>query len=404
MHVQSVPVPPIKTSFTQQPIGPLELLVLQATPFCNLDCSYCYLPDRDDRSKMDLAVVEKAIERVLEAKLAEGEFTVVWHAGEPLVVGVDYYEQAIERIASLVPDEITVHHSFQTNGVLIDQGWCDFFNRHKIRLGLSIDGPQDIHDRYRKTRNGKGTHHKVTRAVELLNDSGTSYHVIAVLTDDAIQQADKLFHYFNALGSEYICFNIEEIEGCNQSSTVLENDRYSNYIEFLDRFQRLRQEHGSSFRIREIDGVISAVMNWQSDPQNNAIRHQENTPFKILNVDVNGNFATFSPELLGTSSDRYGDMKLGNLFETSISECQQSLHYQRIATAIRDGVELCQRECDYFELCGGGSPSNKLAENRCFDSSETEFCRLQKKACVDFALGELEQQLGIVQGAHQRCK
>ena len=243
MHVQSVPVPPIKTSFKLEPIGPLELLVLQATPFCNLDCSYCYLPDRDDPSKMDLQVVDKAIERVLEAKLAEGEFTVVWHAGEPLVMGVDYYEQAIERIANMVPAEITVHHSFQTNGVLIDQAWCDFFKRHKIRLGLSIDGPQDIHDRYRKTRNGKGSHHKVTRAVNLLNDTGTSYHVIAVLTDDSIQQADKLFHYFNGLGSAYLCFNIEEIEGCNQSSTVLENDRYSKYIEFLDRFQRLRREH-----------------------------------------------------------------------------------------------------------------------------------------------------------------
>ena len=403
MHVQSVPVPPIKTSFKLEPIGPLELLVLQATPFCNLDCSYCYLPDRDDRSKMDFQVVDKAIERVLEAKLAVGEFTVVWHAGEPLVMGVDYYEQAIERIASRVPAEITVHHSFQTNGVLIDQAWCDFFNRHKIRLGLSIDGPQDIHDRYRKTRNGKGTHHKVTRAVNLLNDTSTSYHVISVLTDDSIQQADKLFHYFNSLGSAYICFNIEEIEGCNQSSTVLENDRYSNYIEFLDRFQRLRQEHCSTFRIREIDGVISAVMNWQSDPHSNEIRHQENTAFKILNVDVKGNFSTFSPELLGTSSDLYGDMKLGNLFETSINDCQQNPHYQRIATAVRDGVDLCKRECDYFELCGGGSPSNKLAENRRFDSSETEFCRLQKKACVDFGLSELEQQLGIETGANQAC-
>ena len=176
---------------------------------------------------------------------------------------------------------------------------------------------------------------------------------------------------------------------------MLEHDRYSKYIEFLSRFHRLRQENRSTFRVREIDGVMSAVMNWQDDLQDKDIRHQENTPFKILSIDVNGNFATFSPELLGTSSDNYGDMRLGNLFNTSIADCLLSPHYQRIANAVRDGVRLCRSECDYFELCGGGSPSNKLAENQRFDSSETQFCRLQKKACVDFALSELEQMLGI---------
>ena len=90
-----------------------------------------------------------------------------------------------------------------------------------------------------------------------------------------------------------------------------------------------------------------------------------------------------------------GELRMGNLFEHSIADCLQSPHYQGIAKAVSDGVQQCRQECDYFELCGGGSPSNKLAENQRFDSSETEFCRLQKKACVDFGLLELEQMLGI---------
>lgn len=394
MHVRTTPAPDALMHESER-IGPLELLVLQGTPFCNLDCSYCYLPNRNDSRKMDLSVVEKAIERVLEAKLADGEFTTVWHAGEPLVLGVDYYERAIECIARIVPPEISVNHSFQTNGVLIDRAWCEFFNRHRVRLGLSIDGPQDIHDRYRKTRDGKGTHRRVSQAVDLLNDAGTSYHIISVITDESIRQADKLFHYFDELGCEHVCFNVEEIEGCNHSSTVLERDRSSSYIEFLGRFHQLRQEKGSALKVREIDGVMGAVMNWRQGRNSVDFGFQETTPFKILNVDADGNFATFSPELLGTSCDRYGDMSLGNLFEMSIDQCLRSPHYKRIAKAVSDGVELCRSECDYFELCGGGSPSNKLAENQRFDSSETGFCRLQKKACVDFGLGELERMLGI---------
>ena len=117
---QSLLLASAHTLLDQERIGPLELLVLQGTPFCNLNCSYCYLQNRDDQSRMDLAVVEKAVERVLQANIVEDEFTVVWHAGEPLVLGVDYYNQAIQRIENIVPPEIKVNHSIQSNGVLID--------------------------------------------------------------------------------------------------------------------------------------------------------------------------------------------------------------------------------------------------------------------------------------------
>jgi len=112
-------------------------------------------------------------------------------------------------------------------------------------------------------------------------------------------------------------------------------------------------------------------------------------------VDVSGDFCTFSPELLGGRHARYGEFRLGNLFATSIDECLRDPHYRKIADAVAAGVSKCRAECDYFDLCGGGSPSNKLAENNRLDSSETAFCRLQRKACVDVALNLLEQNLGI---------
>jgi len=379
----------------QHGIGPLELLVLQGTPFCNLNCSYCYLPDRDNQTKMELAVVEKAVERVLEANIVEKEFTVVWHAGEPLVLGVDYYDRAIARIADIVPREIQVNHSIQSNGVLIDKNWCDFFKRHKIRLGLSVDGPAKVHDIYRKTRNGKGTHAKLSGKLDLLKDQQVPFHVIAVLTDESIQYPDDLFAYFSELGIGYLCFNIEEIEGCNLSSNLLERNRYERYSTFLTRFHEQRFRLQPELRIREIDGAISSVMSWRDNQNPERLKPQENTPFKILNVDVNGNFSTFSPELLGTTHERYGDFRLGNLFSTAIADCLRDPHYQGIANAVLQGVQNCQHECDYFDLCGGGSPSNKLAENNCLDSTETAYCRLQRKACIDTALNILEKDLGI---------
>jgi uncharacterized protein len=111
---------------------------------------------------------------------------------------------------------------------------------------------------------------------------------------------------------------------------------------------------------------------------------------------LNGNFCTFSPELLGMKNERHGDLGMGNLFDGDMLDCLRDPHFQGIADAIADGVARCRSECEYFELCGGGSPSNKLSEHGSFDCSETEFCRLQKKACIDVALDILEEGLGIV--------
>src|SRR3954465_13513768 len=106
--------------------GPLELLVLQPTPFCNIDCSYCYLPSRQSKARMSPDVLDRICERVFSGELARGGFTVVWHAGEPLVLPVSYYERAFAIIAARNVDRVPVDHSFQTNATLLTQEWCDF--------------------------------------------------------------------------------------------------------------------------------------------------------------------------------------------------------------------------------------------------------------------------------------
>ena len=148
--------------------GPLELLVLQPTPFCNLDCTYCYLPDRDSKRRMSESTLNRVAEFVFSSGIVERGFTVVWHAGEPMVLPVGYYERAIEIIAAHNAAGFKVGHSFQTNGVLIDDEWCDFFRKHQVNVGVSVDGPAFLHDRNRKTRKGAGTQHRVMDGIRKL--------------------------------------------------------------------------------------------------------------------------------------------------------------------------------------------------------------------------------------------
>src|SRR5260370_12408168 len=107
---------------------------------------------------MSIEIIKGAARLVLDGELVQKCLSVVWHAGEPLVLPVSYYEQAFEAIEQTVEGKFEISHSFQTNGTRIDDQWCEFLKRHHARIGLSIDGPSFLHDLHRKTRQGKPTH------------------------------------------------------------------------------------------------------------------------------------------------------------------------------------------------------------------------------------------------------
>lgn len=105
----------------------IGMLVLQPTPFCNINCSYCYLPQRGDRTVMADATVQAAFERVFASGWVSDDLSVVWHAGEPLVVSRGFYERAFQAIDALRPKSVRIRHSMQTNGMLISREWCELF-------------------------------------------------------------------------------------------------------------------------------------------------------------------------------------------------------------------------------------------------------------------------------------
>ncbi len=145
---------------------------------------------------MSEATLKRVFQFVFESGIVEQGFTVVWHAGEPMVLPVGYYETAIGIIANHNPDGAQVRHSFQTNGVLIDDAWCDFFNAHGVNVGVSVDGPAFLHDRYRKTRKGGATHHRVMAGIRKLQSNKVPFHVISVLTGESLDYADELYDFY----------------------------------------------------------------------------------------------------------------------------------------------------------------------------------------------------------------
>lgn len=368
----------------------ISTVVLQPTPFCNINCRYCYLPQRDATAVMPLATIVATFERIFVSGWAAPQMTIIWHAGEPLVLPVSYYEAAFEAIEALRPPTVELRHSIQTNGMLIKQDWCDLIEKWYIGLGVSIDGPRHLHDANRVTRSGGGTFDRTIAGIRLLRKNRIPFHVISVLSEASMNSPEELLDFYLAEGIEDVCFNVEESEGDHVSTLLGGSNPRERFRSFLDRFWTLSRQTSGIHFIREIDGMITRIFR----PEGVPFENDQVEPFAMLNIDCHGNVSSFSPELLGYKSAEYNDFIIGNVLSDSLHEMRQSAAMQAMSRDIAAGVEACRKECEYFSVCGGGAPVNKLSENGSFASSKTSFCTLVQMVPMDLILNAFDRLEG----------
>jgi len=366
----------------------IELLVVQPTPFCNIDCRYCYLPDRNSKAVVARQTLHNLFSQVFASGWIGDCLSVVWHAGEPMVLPIDFYRDAFRMIDRMKPAEVAVAHSFQTNGTLIDEAWCAFFADEQIGIGVSIDGPMQFHDRHRLTRSGRGTFDRTIAGIRLLRRHEVPFHVISVLSPASMAAPREMFDFYVEEGIERVCFNVEESEGDHVSLSFGEIGVEAAYYRFLSEFWRLSAAApGKITFIREIEHAIQQVIRPADAPFHNQLVE----PFAITSMDWAGNISTFSPELLGLKNTAYKDFLLGNINRDRLADLPHRENFIRMLTDIQAGVEMCRERCEYFSVCGGGEPVNKLAENGSFASSQTTYCRLTKMRATDLVLDALER-------------
>ena len=378
-------------------MGPVNrsigLLILQPSPFCNIDCDYCYLPDRLSTKRMSPLVLRKTLENVFESGLVGEKLSLVWHAGEPLAVPRSYYEPLFDIVSEFDLPRGRILHSMQTNGTLLNGSWCDFIQTHHINLGVSIDGPAFVHDLHRKNRRGIGTHKAVMRGIECLREHRIPFHAIAVVTADSLDSPDEIFDFFLQNEIRDVGFNVEELEGVHQISTLNSRSIDPKMRRFFGRLYERQKRSGGAMRIREFDRAYQAIAGELSSPSTRAEGNDQTLPFGIVSVDCDGSFSTFSPELLGIKSLAYGDFSFGNVSSQPMAEILNRPELIHIAGEIQAGVNLCANSCEYFPLCGGGAPANKFFENGSFASTTTMYCRHTIQLPIDIVLADLEASL-----------
>lgn len=354
-------MPPTATVADQAPalrFGQITTVVMQPTTLCNLDCSYCYLPQRRERLTMSPAVA-KAVARGLAAfDDKQQPVEIVWHGGEPTAVGLPGMRRLIAAF-----EEIEVIHAIQTNATLINDEWCEFIAEHDIHVGVSIDGPAEA-NAARVDLGGKETWRRTMRGIERLRAADIPYTAIAVVRDPDPAAAPELIEFFTALGCTSLGINIEETEGINIAGRRLGLERTTRFWEAVT---AAWSRNPNALRLRELDHVADFL---RARPGIEGLDVRDPYP----TVAWNGEVTVLSPEMAGHTDTRLGSFASGNI----LAQCFEEI-FERAAAApwVREfaaGVGACARECEYAAFCGGGHASNKFWEHGRLDGTRTDYC------------------------------
>lgn len=343
-------------------------LVVQPTSFCNLDCAYCYLPDRRSRRLVTVEVA-RACATSIEQQGSEHPVSVVWHGGEPTATPIGHFRNLLTAFEPLRRTG-RVRHEIQTNATLIDQRWCDLFAAYRFEIGVSVDGPGTL-NRNRVDYAGRPTVDRTMRGVQVLADAGLAYSVICVVTPETIDHADDLVEFFTGLpGCRSVGFNIEEQEGAARLP-VSEGSAYRFWRQLVR-----RRVDGSRLRIRDLDRLADYLA---AAPAGQV----EHTPYEpIPTVSCDGQLVLLSPELLGITDPEYGDFIAGNVVAEPISAMLARAGGLRYITEFVSALNDCADRCEFYDFCRGAQAGNRYFEHHTFTARETLYCRTTRQALV----------------------
>jgi uncharacterized protein len=338
-------------------------VIMQPTTLCNLDCTYCYLPLRAADRRMPVEVAQ-AVAETVNPWAGRGErFSVVWHGGEPLTAGR-------AALAGLMAPFSGVEHHVQTNATLIDDAWCEFFREHEVRLGVSVDGPEEFNGD-RRDRGGRSAYRSIAEGIATLRGHDIPFAALCVVSDPRPELAAPLYRYFRDLGCYALGINIEEREGVNLRGNAHDPSLVRGFWSELtaawraDRAVELRDvEWAIRYASALATGAADDVLPRQLDP--------------IPTIGVDGSVVLLSPELAGFSAPQYGDFASGNVLRQPLRDIVAGATQDTWIAEYLAGVEACRDTCAYFGFCGGGHAANRFFESGRFDITETEHCRNSK--------------------------
>jgi uncharacterized protein len=345
-------------------------------PICNLDCKYCFYLEKEklyghgEKWKMSDEVLEQYIKQYIEQQNVP-EISFAWQGGEPTLLGVDFFRKAVE-LQKKYANGRTIHNALQTNGTLLDDEWCELFARENFLIGLSIDGPRELHDKYRVDKQQRGSFDDVVRGLELLKKHKAEFNTLTVVNRANSQKPTEVYRFLKQIGSGYLQF-IPLVERLpSQSNSLLKildlaeppapgeevpkdspvtawSVEANTYGKFLCTIfdEWVRNDVGRVF----VQLFDTALGNWMGMGSSLCVFAEKCG--KALAMEHNG-------DVYSCDHYVYPRYKLGNLLNTSLGQLVNSPEQIKFGNDKLDSLPQYCRKCEVKFACNGECPKHRF--------------------------------------------
>ena len=375
---------------------PISLLVKPASGSCNMRCRYCFYTDETENRTvpsmgvMSIETMKTMVDKALT--FADGDCSFAFQGGEPSLAGLPFFRALTDYVKNHPnPKKVRVHYSFQTNGYNLNEDWAKWFVENQVLVGISLDGPKEIHDRYRVDHAGKGTYQKVMSSIQLFNKYHVDYNILTVVTSATSRHGQQVYNFFK------------------------KNDfRYQQYIECLDPIGEIQGGYEYSLTPERYEEFLKTTFDsWYLDMKSG--RYVYNRYFENLMMIIARQGAE-SCNMRGVCGAQWvieadgsvypcdfyalDEWYLGNISQDSFETMEQQRQTLGFIEWSKQIPEDC-KNCRYFGLCRNGCRRNRepVTSN---STQKNYFCSAYKNF-IEYAyprLAEIYQML--VRRANQR--
>lgn len=348
---------------------PMYIMLKPAGSLCNMRCQYCYYLEKGQMYKEDKnrvisdSMLETFIKNYIESQtLPQVLFT--WHGGETLMRPVSFYKRALE-LQRYYAGGRQIDNCIQTNGTLITEEWCKFFKENNFLVGVSIDGPQEFHDEYRKTASGGPSFQKVMKGIQLLNKYGVEWNALAVVNDFNADYPLDFYHFFKEIGCHFIQFTpiverkvsrpdgLTLAPGMEEGGELLDfsvtPEQWGNFLcEIFDEW--VRNDVGDYY-IQLFDATLA---NWVGQVPGVCTMAEECGHAGVM--EYNG-------DVYSCDHFVFPEYRLGNLGERSLYELMNSEKQKEFAKNKKKRLPQQCLECEFLFACHGECPKNRFVKD-----------------------------------------
>ncbi len=381
---------------------PMYIMLKPAGALCNLRCKYCYYLEKNELYKrqgnhvITDELLEKFVKEYIEAQTTPN-ILFTWHGGETLMRPISFYRRALE-LQRIYSHGRQIDNCIQTNGTLLNDEWCEFFKQNNFLVGVSIDGPQEFHDEYRKTGTGRPTFRDVMKGINLLNKHGVEWNALAVVNDFNADYPLDFYHFFKEIGCRYIQFtpiverittrpdNLRLAPGMQEEGMLADFSitagQWGNFLCTI--FDEWVHHDVGEYYIQLFDATLA---NWVGQAPGICTMAEECGHAGVME---------FNGDVYSCDHFVFPDYKLGNLHDQTIFEMMNGQRQREFSRMKKQMLPQQCRECRFLFACHGECPKNRFVRDKYGNPGLNYLCqgyyRFFKHVApyMDFMKNELE--------------